>query len=222
MALYQITNPWYYIGGTKALAAGMLEIIQEDHAKYVGCVDMSISRLVKIQKFLRSKEEFLASNQFEFSLTNRKNMGMISACRQLGITPICRNVLDGGLASGKYTPTNPTGGEVPKGEGDTGPYSLRSLEKLDPLFKTLEDMAEIVSKRVKGELMNMEANERPEINTKITTTQIAINYVRALGGVPLVSVTNPREAKELLGCIGWDLEDEEMAELDKACKTCGL
>lgn len=63
---------------------------------------------------------------------------------------------------------------------------------------------------------------QPDINTKITTTQIAINYVKAKGAVPLISVTNPKEANELLGCLGWELNDDEVAELDKACKVCGL
>jgi len=63
---------------------------------------------------------------------------------------------------------------------------------------------------------------QPGINTAITTTQIAINYVRAKGAVPLVSVTNPRAANELLGCLGWDLNEDEVEELEKACKSCGM
>ena len=62
----------------------------------------------------------------------------------------------------------------------------------------------------------------PRINRDVTTTQIAINYVRAKGAVPIVSVTNMRMANELLGCLGWDLSEEEVDELDKACKSCGV
>ena len=62
----------------------------------------------------------------------------------------------------------------------------------------------------------------PKINRDVTTTQIAINYVRAKGAVPLVSVTNVKMANEVLGCLGWDLSDEEVEELDKACKSCGI
>lgn len=63
---------------------------------------------------------------------------------------------------------------------------------------------------------------QPKINRDITTTQIAINYVRAKGGVPLVPVNNVKMANEVLGCLGWDLSEEEVLELDKACKTCGV
>jgi aryl-alcohol dehydrogenase-like predicted oxidoreductase len=160
MSLYQVQNPWVYVGGSSALAEGMLDVIQDDHSRYVGCVDMSVSKLAKLQKKLRDDGEFVATNQFEFSLTNRKNLGMITTCKKLGITPICRNVLDGGLATGKYTSTNPTGGEVSKGEGDMGPYPLRKLEKLDPLFRTLEKLAESVGKRIGSDLLKYESRDR--------------------------------------------------------------
>lgn len=161
LALFQVENPWYYIGGTKALARGMLEVIQEGHALNVGCIDMSISKMYKIQKFLQAEGEMLATNQFEFSLTNRKNGDMIEACKKLGITPICRNVLDGGLASGRFTPTTPTGGRVSDGDsGAKGPYSLRKLEKLNALFQTMESLTQVVGKRIKSDLNAIDKEQR--------------------------------------------------------------
>ncbi len=37
---------------------------------------------------------------------------------------------------------------------------------------------------------------QPKINTDITTTQVALNYVIAKGGVPLVEVNSPKQAEE--------------------------
>jgi len=223
--LYQIENPWLYLGGgTSALSEGLLDVISDDHARYVGCVNYkNLSKLAKLQRKMRGQGEFVATNQFEFSLTNRKNMYMIEACKKMGITPVCTNVLDGGLATGKYTSTNPTGGEVSKGEGDTGPFSLGKLGKLDALFRVQDEMREKISRRIGDTLMKFDAGgQAPKINRDITTTQIAINYVRAKGAVPLISVTNMKMANEMLGCLGWDLSEEEVDELDKACKSCGL
>jgi len=222
MSLYQVQNPWYYIGGSSALAEGMLDVISDDHSRYVGCVDMSVSKLAKLQKKLCAEGEFVSTNQFEFSLTNRKNMELIDTCKKLGIVPVCTNVLGGGLATGKYTSVNPTGGEVSKGEGDTGPYAVRKLEKLDALFKVQDSLREKIDQRIVGVMASYEEGQKPKINRDITTTQIAINYVRAKGAVPLVSVTNLKMANELLGCLGWDLSEEEVEQLDKACKSCGV
>ena len=222
MSLYQVQNPWYYIGGTSAMAEGMLDVISDDHSRYVGCINMSPSKLARLQKKLMADGEFISTNQFEFSLTNRKNMDMIETCKKLGITPVCTNVLDGGLATGKYTSVNPTGGEVSKGEGDTGPFAVRKLEKMDALFKLQDSLREKIDQRIVSYLAQFDGDRKPKINRDITTTQIAINYVRAKGAVPLLSVTNLKMANELLGCLGWELTKEEVEELDKVCKSCGV
>lgn len=159
MSLYQVKNPYFYIGGTSALAEGMLDVISDDHSRYVGCINMSTSKLAKLQRQLRAQGEFVATNQFDFSLTNRKSLAMIEACKKMNITPLCTNVLDGGLASGKYTSVNPTGGEVSKGEGDTGPYSVRTLEKLDTLFKVQDGLREKVNSRIGDKLSKFDSGK---------------------------------------------------------------
>ena len=64
--------------------------------------------------------------------------------------------------------------------------------------------------------------QQPKINTDITTTQVAINYVIAKGGVPLPEINTPKQADELLGCLGWSLTDEEVDMLDSAAALCKL
>ena len=54
------------------------------------------------------------------------------------------------------------------------------------------------------------------MNTEVSTTQIAINYVVAKGCVPMPSVKNPKDADELVGCLGWSLLDDEVKMLDDA------
>ncbi len=80
MGLYQTNNPHplYPNGGTLALAEGMLDLISDNHTQYVGCINfLDVQRLAKLQMNLRAGGEFVASNQFDFSLTNHANMGLI-------------------------------------------------------------------------------------------------------------------------------------------------
>jgi len=63
---------------------------------------------------------------------------------------------------------------------------------------------------------------KPKINTDITTTQIAMNYIVAKGCVPVVSIATPKQAEELIGCMGWSLTDEEVQELDNAADLCEM
>ena len=61
---------------------------------------------------------------------------------------------------------------------------------------------------------------QPNINTDITTGQIALNYIVAKGGVPLVEVNNPKQCEEVIGCMGWRLEDDEVTMLEAAADLC--
>lgn len=173
-----------------------------------------------------SSFQYSRSWQFEFSLTNRRadKKGLIDACKELGVIPLVRNPLNGGLASGKYTATNPSGGQA----GGAAKFSFEKLEKLQPLHSVQQTIAERASTRVKREQRDLKDRYRarygpaPKINTDITTTQVAINYVIAKGAVPICEVTDSKQADEILGCLGWGLSDDEVDMLDSAAALCGL
>ena len=61
---------------------------------------------------------------------------------------------------------------------------------------------------------------QPKINTEITTTQVALNYIVAKGGVPLAEVNSPKQAQEVIGCLGWTLTDDEVSLLESASDLC--
>lgn len=193
--------------------------------QHVGAINMSKSSMERFSKKLAKRGDGgqpLTSNRFEFSLVNRKaqKSGLIGACKYLGVIPIAANPLGDGLATGVYTAADPSGGEA----NGKQPFDFKTLDKWSSLHGALGKVKEKVKKRLEGE--NQRLNDRRSryggqpINTDFTSTQIAINYVVAKGCVPIPSIKNPKEADELIGCLGWGLTDDEVRMLDNAADMC--
>lgn len=221
--LFQVPSSWY--SSTRSLSKGLVSVLESGQALAVGVVGVTNGRkLGKLCTQLSAADYSLTSNAFDFSLTNRKHESVINICKELNVIPLITNPLDDGLASGIFTAMNPTGGgrsalslsSIPK------KYTFKELEKYQSVHSVLETVAEKVRTRV---IRNMQSTQDRfkskygpvrEINTDITTTQVALNYVIAKGGVPLPEVNSPTQAKEVLGCLGWTLDADEVKMLESA------
>jgi aryl-alcohol dehydrogenase-like predicted oxidoreductase len=208
---------------SRLLAAGLAAAVESGQCNHAGVTGVtSPSKLRRIQRKLEARDVVLTSNMFEFSLTNRRNERMIGACKSIGVIPFASNPLDDGLSSGVFTAANPSGGQV----NPSRKFTFQQLEKLQPLHSVLETISDRVRTRVVRELRETQDRYRPrygpppKINTDITTTQVALNYVVAKGGVPFPQVNTPRQAQEVLGCLGWELKDDEVAMLEAAADLC--
>lgn len=216
--LYQVPAA-LYLGFPNALADGLSECLDKGLCNYVGVCNMGKFRMKSMAKKMDRRGASLTSNQFKFSLTNRKawKSGLIGACKDIGVIPIAHTPLDGGLATGVYTNTNPSGGKA----GGKFPYELKTLNKWQPLTSMMQTVQSKVKSRLEREKRDEQSRYKrgaqpPDINTDVTTTQIAINYVVAKGCVPVPGVKTVAQAEEVLGCLGWGLNDEEVQLLDSA------
>jgi len=200
--------------------------LDQNLIQYVGVTNLSKDSMTRFTNKLTRRgdgEHSLTSNRFEFSLINRKahKSGLIAACKLLGVVPLAANPLGDGLASGVYTAANPSGGDVVSGKPR---FDFETLEKWSALHNALGAVGEKVKKRMEKE--NSELKGRRSryggnaINTDFSPSQIAINYVVAKGCVPIPSIKNPKEADELIGCLGWGLTDDEVRMLDNAADMC--
>ncbi len=109
--LYQVPANMFYIGAPNAVASALCMAMDQGLINNIGVSNMSKSRMKSFNKKLNKIGSYtLTSNQFDFSLVNRKayKSGLISACKNLGVIPVARNPLGDGLASGVYSATNPT------------------------------------------------------------------------------------------------------------------
>lgn len=144
---------WLPSGG---LVKGLSDaVVDFGNTNYVGMQNVAPVRLRRIAAKLEAVGLPLTTNTFEFSLTNRKKENWIQACKALGVIPLISNPLDGGLASGQYTSTTPSG-------GISGPmkYSFKRLEKLQPLHSVLDTVAAKVKTRVIKESRDSRENLR--------------------------------------------------------------
>ncbi|CAM9928832.1 unnamed protein product [Pylaiella littoralis] len=242
--------PFPYFGGMDALAEGLSKACDRGLCRSVGVSNFNAKQMREFSEKLGKYGITLASNQFEYSLVNRnaETDGTLAECQRLGVLPLAHTPLAKGLATGVYTASNPTGGKM-------GPpkYVFNDLFPLTPIHTALVSVA----KRVEARLM-VEAKEEqkrafealeddqeqapPPKPKKISTTQVALNYVsvhtctprsyccyfalmsmfsvlgsiRAKGIVPLPGVKTKAHADEIVGCLGWQLVQEDVDILDAA------
>lgn len=218
-------KPWWF-PSTSILANALAKAVESGQCNSVGVMGVTKPpTLRKLSKKLKDLDAKLSVAAFDFSLTDTRYVYMLDACKSLGIVPLCTNPLDRGLASGVFTASNPSGGVT----GGASPFSFKQLEKLQPLHSVQETVVERVRTRLLREIRENQdrlakkyGGSTPAINTDITTTQIALQYVIAKGGVPLVPVNSPKLAKEVLGCLGWTLNADEVKMLDQAAALCKI
>lgn len=219
--VYQTKNiGWLPSSG---IIKGMADaVLEQGQTSYVGVMDVSPLRLRRLKQKIEKLELSLTTNSFEFSLTDRKKEKWIESCKTLGVIPVIRNPLGSGLSSGQYTASNPSGGLMSVG----AKFSFQMLEKYQPLHSVLESVAERVKTRVIREARDAQNRQLgrkgppPKLNTKISTMQVALNYVIAKGGVPLAEINSVGQADEVIGCVGWTLTDEEVSMLESAADLC--
>ena len=148
--LYQVPANMFYVGAPGTVAKSLCAAMDQGLINNIGVKNMSKSRMKNFNSKLNKIGGYtLTSNQFEFSLVNRKawKSGLITACKSLGIVPVASNPLGDGLASGVFSAADPTGGQLGQVSGSQ-PFDFKTLEK----YSTLHDMITTVRGKVQKRL----------------------------------------------------------------------
>lgn len=220
--LYQIPSSscLFY---SRTVINDLCEALNQSRIKNIGVTNMNKNSMTRFASKLEKKRNFLTSNTFGFSLINRNawKSGLIKECKNLGVIPIAHSPLGGGLASGLYTYTNPTGYGSNRMENQR--YNLKTLEKYNTLHTMLQTIQKKVSMRLEKKThddlkksKHRSMMNRSFLNMNVTTAQIAINYVVGKGCVPIPEINNMHDVDQLIGCLGWSLTSEEINMLDDA------
>ncbi len=185
--LYQVHGP-ISLRSHGAMADALAAVHADGLVSAVGVSNYSISEMGAIHGQLAARGIPLASNQIEYSLLRRRpeTTGLIEACRRLGAVPLAYSPIGQGRLTGKYDASNP-----PPGRRE---FSAHPMEVVD---------------RVVAELRRIgEAHDR-------TPAQVALRWLIQKGSVPIPGAKNADQARANAGALGWELTDDEVAQLDR-------
>ncbi|MBD0336419.1 MAG: aldo/keto reductase [Cyanobacteria bacterium Co-bin13] len=179
--------PWQ----ENALLDGLGDLFEQGLVKGVGLSNFGPQRLRLAHQRLAARGVPIATLQVQYSLLSTypvTELGLKEVCDELGIRLIAYSPLGLGLLTGKYA----VGGTLPKGL--RGLVFRQLLPGIQPL---LEGMGAIATTRQK------------------TPAQIALNWCICKGTIPIPGAKTVQQAEQNLGALGWQLDEGEVAELDR-------
>jgi aryl-alcohol dehydrogenase-like predicted oxidoreductase len=191
--LYQIHWP-YTLMRIDMLMNALADQVEAGKVRAVGVSNYSARQMGQAHAVLSRRGISLASNQVHYSLLHRapEQSGVLTACRQLDVRLIAYSPLEQGILTGKYHHgTRPPGGT----RGVRGAYRPSALRASLPLIQLLEKIGAA------------HGGKAP--------SQVALNWLMRCGALPIPGAKTAAQATANAAALGWDLTDEEFAQLDK-------
>jgi aryl-alcohol dehydrogenase-like predicted oxidoreductase len=191
--LYQIHWP-YTLMRIDTLMNALADQVEAGKVRAVGVSNYSARQMRHAHAVLARRGLPLASNQVHYSLLHRtpERSGVLAACRELDVRLIAYSPLEQGILTGKYHHgARPPGGT----RGARGAYRPSRLRASLPLIQRLEAIGAAHGDKTPG--------------------QVALNWLIRRGALPIPGAKTAAQAAANAGAFGWDLTDEEFAELDQ-------
>ncbi|MFO5493613.1 MAG: aldo/keto reductase [Cuspidothrix sp.] len=191
--LYQVHWPFTFFLSQETLMNTLADEVKRGRIGAVGVSNYSAAQMREAHQILAARGVPLAVNQMRYSLLTRQieGNGIYQTARDLGVTILAYSPLAQGLLTGKYTPS-----QHPTGARSIDPrFSQDGLNKIASVLSILREI---------GEKYNR------------TPAQVALNWLIAQGNViPIAGVKNAAQVKENVGALGWQMTQDEIAELEK-------
>lgn len=177
------------------LLDGLADLYEQGLVKGVGLSNYGPKRLKKVHQRFADRGVPITSLQVQYSLLSTypvTELGLKDVCDELGIKLIAYSPLALGLLTGKYSEQ----AALPKGIRRLAFRQI--LPGIQTLLGCLREIAESRNK---------------------TMSQIALNWCICKGTIPIPGAKSVEQAKDNLGALGWQLDTNEVAELDKAAAS---
>jgi pyridoxine 4-dehydrogenase len=175
-----------------ALLDGLADLYEQGLVKAVGLSNYGPKRLQRVHQKFVQRGVPIATLQVQYSLLSTypiSQLGLKDVCDRLGIKLIAYSPLGLGLLTGKYSEKGP----YPK--GIRGLLFRQLLPGIKPLLACLQEVAQARNK---------------------TMSQVAINWCICQGTIPIPGAKTVAQATENIGALGWQLNSNEIAELERA------
>ena len=201
IALYSLAAPPPGGYGQRAFFEAAADAYQMGLIDAVGVCGFRARQLRDAVRLANQLDVPLLTNQVRFSYLNMDADldGTIETCLELGIAPLARSPLGGGLATTRSAARSASGedGVFQRGNGVLW-QSWRSsqLDALVPALRVLSEVADVSERR--------------------TETQVALQFAISKGCIPLPSVTTGARASELVECNSWELSLDEVQALTES------
>lgn len=193
--LYQIHQPFSF-SSPEAEMNAMADLVDMGKIRSIGVSNFSAKQMYRAHAALAKRGLPLASNQVQYSLTNRRieRNGILDMAKEMGVTIIAWSPLGSGLLTGKFHNDYEALRNTPFGRR----AMLRNrLEKSRPLITALEEIAS--------------AHDA-------TPAQIALNWLINFNGHTVVAIPGAsrlHHAHQNAGAMKFLLSKEEMERLDR-------
>jgi len=187
--LYQIHGP-ISLRSHGALADALAAAHQAGLVRAVGVSNYSAKETRSIAAELGRRGLQLATNQIEFSLLRRspETSGLLATCAELGVVPLAYSPIGQGRLTGKYSAAHPPPGKRT--------FAKHPMAVVDGVVAELRRVGDKHGGK--------------------TPSQVALNWVIAKAAVPIPGAKNRHQAEENAGALGWHVDGEDLARLDRA------
>jgi pyridoxine 4-dehydrogenase len=205
--LYQIHFP-----GAWANAAywdGMAQCYEQGLIKAVGVSNYGVDATIACHTALAKRGIPLATNQIQYNLLYQfpKENGLLQACEDLGIQVLAYSPMALGLLTGKYTTKESL-------------QSMQGAPRKGLFAKTVETPAFQNLLGVMGKVAAAHTTTTTGTGTGTSTAanipQVAINWCRAKGTIPIPGARNLRQVQSNYAALEWELSEDEIRLLDEA------
>ena len=184
--------PWQEI----QLIDGLCDLFENELISEIGLSNMGPNRIRLIHSRLQARGIPLKSVQIQFSLlapNPKKYFEIQKICKNLNIDLLAYSPLALGILTKSPEDTKPK-----------GTYLRRNI------FRQLLPSSKNIRTKLKEIAIRHNASQ----------AQVALNWCRSNGAIPLPGIRNPLQALDVASSIKWDLSKEETNELNSLSLNC--